>query len=436
MTVVFSPHKMTGTITVPPSKSYSHRALICAALSKGTSHIYNIIYSDDIKATISALIALGAKIDCMENYCIVQGIATPPESVVIDCGESGSTYRFMLPICAALGVKTTFLGKGKLPSRPITPYIEEFSKNEIKFDFKDDNMPIISGKLQGNTYCLKGDISSQFFTGLFLALPLITKKFNDNEYTVILDGELESRPYVNMTINVLKHFGITVSEHYDNQNNQIKWVVSANDKYKNCDYTIEGDFSQAAFFAVAGAINSEMKIKGLPETSAQGDREILNIVQKCGAAVEYLNGVHIIKPPNGKLKPFEINVSDIPDLVPILAVLATFCDGVSKITGAARLRIKESDRLTAISDVINKLGGNVTEQSDGLIIKGVELLKGGTVDSYNDHRIAMSAAILATKCETSVTLTNAKTVEKSYPNFYETIGVVSRNERLRSNRSK
>lgn len=388
-TVKITPSPLSGKITVPPSKSISHRALICAALADGKSEITNLLDCADTRATIDILRAFGAQITQSKDKTVVEGIKTPSAEAIADCCESGSTLRFLIPVAAALGCSTEFIGKGKLPQRPITPYFTELGKNGITFE--RDAMPYkISGRLKAGDYSLAGNISSQFISGLLFALPLL-----DGDSRIILTSAPESKPYVDITIAELKKFGVEIAE------TEYGWHVAGNQRYKPFNTAIEADMSQAAFFVVANALGSKIEIEGLNPDSLQGDRAILDIVKKA----------------NGNA--FEVDASQIPDLVPILAVLAALSKGTSKITNCARLRIKECDRLAAITEELNKLGAKVTELPDSLVINGVSEFHGGICDSHNDHRIPMSLAIAATRGSLPVTINGAECVGKSYPTFFE-----------------
>lgn len=339
---------------------------------------------------------LGADIKLEENTAYVSGIAEPPAEAVIDCGESGSTLRFIIPIAAALGVKTTFIGHGKLPQRPITPYLEELPKHGVSFDYSGTMPFTVSGKLTAGEYRIGGDISSQFITGLIFALSV-----TEGDSSIVLTSHLESKPYVDITVSCLADFGCAVTE-TDNG-----YAVRGRERLAPCSCEVEGDWSQAAFFEVANALGSSVDIQGLNEKSVQGDKKILEI---CRDMVYNKNGI---------LKSFELDCSDIPDLVPILAVLASFCQGTSRIYNVARLRIKESDRLAAMTECLNKLGGRVTANEDSLVIEGVDHLIGGEIDSFNDHRIAMAMAIASTRCTAPLRINGAECVSKSYPDFWE-----------------
>ena len=395
MDIKILPSKLRGTVNIPSSKSMTHRILISAALAEGTSVISNVSFSKDIYATIDSLKALGAEMTVNGSTVTVKGVKTISETAVIDCCESGSTLRFMIPIACALGINSTFKGQGRLPERPITPYIRELGKKGIKFD-KVGTMPFTAeGKLSFGTFELEGDISSQFITGLLFALPLL-----DGDSEIVMLSKLESKPYADMTVKCLEAFGVEVKETPNG------YLIHGNQKYKAKNMPVEGDYSQAAFFCVGNVLGNEINLNNLLPDSFQGDKKIVEIID------------NLCYNENKRPKGFEINATDIPDLVPILAVLGTYCEGKSVITGAKRLKIKESDRLQTTSDMINTLGGKVTVTDDGLIIDHAELT-GGTIDSFNDHRIAMSAAIAATVCSQPVIIKNAESVNKSYPDFFE-----------------
>lgn len=394
MNIRITPRPLSGSITIPPSKSISHRALICAALSRGESVVRNVLGCEDTDATCDALRALGAEIRIDNGTAYVTGIENPPKTAEIDCRESGSTLRFMIPIAAALGVETTFYGCGKLPTRPITPYIEEFPKHGV--EFVSDVMPYhIRGRLTAGQFPVTGDISSQFITGLLFALPLI-----DGASTILLTSPLQSKPYADITVRCMQSFGIETLEFDGN------YSVKGVQEYKPCEYSVEGDCSQAAFFAVANKLGSEIELLGLNPSSVQGDRAVFDIIDRMLTIGANYTG-------------FDVDASDIPDLVPILTVLAAFADSPSHITGCARLRIKECDRLEAISATLNSLGAKVTAGDDRLDIEGVKTISGGVCDSYNDHRIVMSLAIASQRCTEPLTITNAECVAKSYPTFFE-----------------
>lgn len=395
MNVRITPAALSGKVTVPPSKSVAHRLIICAALAKGRSVIDNVQVSMDISATAKAMEALGAKITLENGKAVVDGISEVPEKAAIDCLESGSTLRFLIPVAAALGAETEFCGKGKLPERPITPYLTEFPKHGAEFLYNGTMPFTVKGRLSGGDFFVDGGISSQFITGLLLALPLTGEKSR-----VILTSKLQSGPYVDITMDCMRLFGCEVSRIPEG------YAVD-NCGFRPCNCRVEGDYSQAAFFEVADSLGSHVELGGLNVNSFQGDKKIVEICRE------------IVYNKDGSLSPFKLDCSDIPDLVPILAVLGCFCKGRSEITNAARLRLKESDRLHAMTVCLNELGGKVAEFDDRLVIDGVDKLKGGTVRAFNDHRIAMAMAVAATRCDEPVVIEGAECVSKSYPDFWE-----------------
>ena len=298
MNIVIQPRTLSGRVVIPPSKSISHRALICAALAKGESEITGVLQCEDIDATTEALTALGAEIRTENGVTYVKGIEKAPEYAEINCRESGSTLRFIIPVAAALGVEAVFTGCGKLPTRPITPYLEQFPKHGVKF--VSDTLPYhIKGKLNSGVYPVTGDISSQFITGLMFAMPLL-----EGSSTIQLTSPLQSKPYADITVHCMRDFGIETLEF--NGNYSIKGVQ----QFKPAKYSVEGDCSQAAFFAVANALGSSIDIAGINPASVQGDREVFSIID---------NMITI----NGSYSGFDVDASDIPDLVPILSSVSS-----------------------------------------------------------------------------------------------------------------
>ncbi len=392
MDIKIKPSVLRGELEIPSSKSCAHRMLICAALANGRSVISGVSMSKDIQATIGAMTALGAGFQISGNVITVEGIKDTRKKAVIDCNESGSTLRFVMPIAATLGTETEFLGRGRLPQRPIDIYKRELSRNGITFE--KDTMPyLLSGRLSGGEYRIEGDVSSQFVSGLLFALPLL-----EHDSRITLTSHLESRPYVDITIDILRKYGITVEETASGFN------IRGGQKYTPHDGKVEGDYSQAAFFFTANALGSQVKINDLKEDSVQGDRKIISIIESMSSG--------------GSLGSFSADCSDIPDLVPILTVLGAFGNGRSVIYNAARLRIKESDRLESAASMINALGGDVRVTEDGLVIDPVKNMHGGIIDSYGDHRIVMAAAIAALRVSGDVIIRGAEAAEKSYPDFF------------------
>jgi len=398
LNIKITPGKLSGSVNIPSSKSISHRALICAALADGTSVIKNISMSDDINATIEVMTALGAEFKTEGSTVTVKGISTPSEKAVLNCCESGSTLRFIIPVAAALGVGSEFNGKGRLPKRPIDIYTRELTKYGVKFDHTPGEMPFyMNGRLTGGKFYIEGDVSSQFITGLLLALPLCSE---DSE--IIMTSELQSKPYVDITISCLNTFGITVTE------TENGYSVKGGQKYTAHDYTVEADFSQAAFFVAANTMGNYIELSNLPDidSSSQGDKKIIEIAGRL--CYNKMAGIS---------ETTYINASDIPDLVPIISVMCSLSGSETVITNAERLRIKESDRLETTAALINGIGGNVEITDDGLKIHPVSHFTGGSVSSFNDHRIAMAAAIAATASDSEVTVSGFEAINKSYPDF-------------------
>lgn len=404
--VKFSPFVPNGTVNVPPSKSDVHRAIICAAMANGVSRISPVALSNDIKATIGCIKALGADALLENNVLTVDGTNMyKNKTALLDCGESGSTLRFFIPIAAVGNINATFVGKGKLPQRPIGIFTEALPKAGTVCK-TEGGLPLeIKGQLKSGIFEIPGNVSSQFITGLLLALPIL-----EGNSEIVLTSPLESVGYIAMTIRTMKQFGVNI------QATEKGWHIKGGQSYKTCDYTTDGDWSQAAFFMVLGAVSGKVTVKGVAKDSTQGDKKCAEILARFGAKVTQLDNEVTVE--KGELKAITIDASQIPDLVPVLSVCAAFAEGTTKIINAERLRIKECDRLKATAELLNNLGGKVKELSDGLEITGVSSLKGGNVNGYNDHRIVMSAAVCAARSDEDITATFAMSINKSYPDFY------------------
>jgi 3-phosphoshikimate 1-carboxyvinyltransferase len=392
------PSKLKGKVLIPPSKSLSHRAIISASLCNENSVINNLIYSDDIKTTIEGMRSLGAEIGLSENKAYIKRNNLIKQNPLINCMESGSSLRFLIPVALTLTSSLKFTGSKKLFERPLSVYYDIFKKQNINYKISE-NLLYINGNLSSGNFEIPGNVSSQFISGLLLSLPLLE---GDSEISII--GNLESNAYVDLTIEVLNKFGINIE-----RNDKI-FYIRGKQSYKSCEYSVEGDYSQAAFFLVANELGNEIECLGLNISSKQGDKEIINII-------------NMFKDSNDII----IDASQIPDLVPIITVLAALKENhTTTIINAHRLRIKESDRLKAVTTEMNKLGACVRETNDGLIINGKASLIGGTsVNSWNDHRIAMSLAIAATRCKNDIILEDHFAINKSYPHFwndYKSIG--------------
>lgn len=404
--VKFSPFVPNGTVNVPPSKSDVHRAIICAAMANGVSRISPVALSNDIKATIGCIKALGADAVLENNVLTVDGTNMyKNKTALLDCGESGSTLRFFIPIAAVGNINATFVGKGKLPQRPIGIFTEALPKAGTVCK-TEGGLPLeIKGQLKSGIFEIPGNVSSQFITGLLLALPIL-----EGDSEIVLTSPLESVGYIAMTIRTMKQFGVNI------QATEKGWHIKGGQTYKSCNYTTDGDWSQAAFFMVLGAIGGKVTVKGVAKDSTQGDKKCAEILARFGAKITQLDNEVTVE--KGELKAITIDASQIPDLVPVLSVCAAFAEGTTKIINAERLRIKECDRLKATAELLNNLGGKVKELSDGLEITGVSSLKGGNVNGYNDHRIVMSAAVCAARSDEDITATFAMSINKSYPDFY------------------
>ena len=404
--VKFSPFVPNGTVNVPPSKSDVHRAIICAAMANGVSRISPVALSNDIKETIGCIKALGADAVLENNVLTVDGTNMyKNKTALLDCGESGSTLRFFIPIAAVGNINATFVGKGKLPQRPIGIFTEALPKAGTVCK-TEGGLPLeIKGQLKSGIFEIPGNVSSQFITGLLLALPIL-----EGDSEIVLTSPLESVGYIAMTIRTMKQFGVNI------QATEKGWHIKGGQSYKTCDYTTDGDWSQAAFFMVLGAVSGKVTVKGVAKDSTQGDKKCAEILTRFGAKVTQLDNEVTVE--KGELKAITIDASQIPDLVPVLSVCAAFAEGTTKIINAERLRIKECDRLKATAELLNNLGGKVKELSDGLEITGVSSLKGGNVNGYNDHRIVMSAAVCAARSDEDITATFAMSINKSYPDFY------------------
>lgn len=404
---VISPSVIRGTLTPPPSKSAAHRLLIAAALA-GEGRVRGLSLSADMEATLRAVRGLGVSVR-LDGDAACFAPAPPsssPSPLPVDCGESGSTLRFLIPLYAARGIPAVFTGHGRLPERPLGVYADCLSPHGVTLSAASGLPLTVTGRLTGGDFALPGDVSSQFITGLLFALPLCRE-----DSRIRLTTPLESAGYVDMTLQVLRQAGIRVEPLEDG------WFIPGSQTYRPLDTAVESDWSQAAFLLAAGALGGEVTLTGLNPASAQGDREALSLFRRFGAAVEEAPGRIVCR--KALLHGIDIDAAQIPDLVPVLAVTAALADGVTHITGAARLRLKESDRLAAVADGIRRLGGRVEEGPDSLTITGVSRLAGGRAEGYNDHRIVMALSMAALGCEAPVTVTDAQSVAKSWPAFFE-----------------
>ena len=377
---------LNGNVTIPPSKSAAHRALICSYLAGGGS-VSPIIDSNDMRATVGV-------IDALKN-----------NEDVMNCIESGSTLRFMIPVVASLGRRATFIGEGRLPERPIGEYLDILPKHNVKVDSNGYLPMTIDGQLRNGSYEVNGDVSSQYITGLLLALANV-----EGDSAVILKTPLQSKPYVDMTVKVMADFGVNITE------TDFGYLIHGGQEFKKQDYIVEGDWSQSAFFLVAGAIGGDVKVSGLDMNSTQGDKAIVDVLKSFGANVEV--GKDYVISRKSKLTGTTVDATDIPDLVPIIAVLGAFSNGKTTIKGAERLRFKESDRIESVVNNLRLMGVDVTETKDGMIINGSKP-HGADLKGYNDHRIVMAFSVAGLFCDGDVRIDDAQSINKSYPTFFD-----------------
>jgi len=403
---IIKANRLTGEVTPPPSKSILHRYIIASSLAKGISKIENISYSDDIIATIEAMEKLGAKIEKKDNYLLIDGSKTFDKKYLsnnaeIDCNESGSTLRFLFPLSIVKKNKISFKGKGKLFKRPLNPYFENFDKYKIKYSYINENEILLDGELKSGEYEIDGNISSQFITGLLFSLPLS----NENS-KIIIRGKLESSSYIDITVDCLNKFGIKIIN-----NSYQEFIIEGNQTYKSGDYEVEADYSQVAFFLVANSIGSNIKINGLNTNSLQGDKKIIDFISQ----IDNWN----------KKEKLILDGSETPDIIPILSLKACISKKEIEIVNIARLRIKESDRLRAIVKELSKLGFDLLEKEDSILINSRKdfnkIINNSPVylSSHSDHRITMTIAIASTYYDGEIILDNLDCIKKSYPNFWE-----------------
>ena len=398
-----------GTLAAIPSKSDAHRALIAAALAEEPTEILCAATSDDILATVSCLAALGASVETVEGgYRVSRG--TPNAEAVLDACESGSTLRFLLPIAAALGGRYTFIGRGRLPERPLTPLTAALRAGGATLlrAETDKALPLtVLGGARAGVYEISGNVSSQYVTGLLFALPLL-----GGASQIRLTTPLESAPYVEMTLRTLSKFGVL----WQREGNG--FLLSDKSRYRSPScYRVEGDWSSAAFPLVSGALGGRVTVRGLRMDSLQADRKILDALSLAGASVT--SEKDAVTASGGSLRPFTFDVSSCPDLFPVLAVLAAGAVGESRLTGGARLRLKESNRIATTAAMLRALGGEVREEDDGVTVIGRGSLSGGTVDGAGDHRIVMAAATARGISDGDITVLGARAAGKSYPTYFD-----------------
>lgn len=402
------PSRLQGSVTVPPSKSMAHRALLCAGLAAGTTQIQGILPSQDMEATCRALTALGASIVRQGSLARVQGVAGRPKAPQgpVDCGESGSTLRFLIPAFALASAPARLTGRGRLPQRPLGPYGAIFHGQGLPF-VQDETGVSFQGPLAPGNYGLPGDVSSQFISGLLFALPLLP-----GDSHIRIQPPFESRGYVNMTLQVMDAFGVQAA-FLDG----LTLRVPGNQRFTApaAPFLVEGDDSQAAFFLTLDAILGDVSVVGLSPRSIQGDRVMGEILARCG---------HVPGQPPRPLAPFVADLGDCPDLGPILMTLGLFCQGESRLLNAGRLRLKESDRGTAMAQELGKLGGQASLAGDEIRIRQSRLRPGPALSSHGDHRIAMALAVAALGARIPADIQGAEAVEKSYPDFWKDLAAI------------
>lgn len=426
MNVEISPHELSGSVASIASKSVAHRALILASLCPGETEIVCNATSKDIDATARTISALGGSATRTEDGFLVKplpgssatdNIRQGRPGAILDCGESGSTLRFMLPVVAALGCGASFTGQGRLAERPLSPLYEALEQGGCTLSPQGSFPLTLSGKLAARDFRMPGNVSSQYVSGLLLAAPLM-----EGPVRILVEEPVESRPYINITIDVLRAFGVDVlscPETVAGTRCLALMVSPASTPLRSPGrFAVEGDWSNAAFWLCAGALSTHpVSIFGMNLQSVQGDREAMGALALFGARISRKGDrVTIVR---DSLAPQTIDVHDVPDLVPALASVAAYAEGTTRLTNAGRLRLKESDRLATTAAAISAMGGTATIEGDALLIEGSGHLSGGTVDAANDHRIAMAAAIAATMADGPTTIIGAECVSKSYPAFFE-----------------
>jgi len=396
------PSYIKGKLYVPASKSVAHRVLIASALADKPTRVKGFVTGEDTAATMDCLISLGADISVKDKYILVKPIVSLPDAAELNARESGSTYRFMLPIAAALGVNAYFTLAGKLGSRPIEALTKVLEEHGAAFNADDLS---IKGKLTCGTFKIDASISSQYITGLLFALPLL-----DGDSEIVLENEAVSESYIEITLRVLNDFGVKIEKRPNG------FFVKGNQKYVSPHaYTVEGDWSSASFFACMGAIAGDVTLKGMDVKSTQGDRVVLDLIKEAGGRVSVSKSCVRVK--KSQLHGIEFSCKDCPDLVPTVASMLAFADGESKIFDADRLKVKECDRLDATTKQLNAVGIEAANDGRTLVIKGGKVT-GGTVNSQNDHRMAMSTSVLAAGSQNGVIIEGADAVKKSYPQFF------------------
>ena len=400
----------SGVLAAPPSKSMAHRAVLCAALADGESRLTGLAHSQDIDATLAAAAALGAQVEAGEGWARIAGAAPlQAPAAPVDCCESGSTLRFLIPLAALTGRPVAFTGRGRLMQRPQSVYQELFASQGLRFEQEGDTLTV-AGPLRPGCFSLAGDVSSQFISGLLFALPLL-----DGDSRLCLKPPVESRSYIEMTRAAQSRFGVA-SAWLD----EYTLAVPGGQAYRPRDMAIEGDWSQAAFPAALGVLAGDVTVTGLEPGTLQGDAVILDILRRCGGRAEAVTGG--VRFQKSALHGTKIDLADCPDLGPILMALGLLCEGETVIANAGRLRLKESDRIAAMEQELRKLGGRI--ESDGgtvTVRRSVLHAPAGPLWGHNDHRVVMSLTVLAAAAGLPVQIDGAEAVAKSWPGFFAAV---------------
>ena len=419
MDKVFMPAKLSGVMAAPASKSEAHRRMICAGLTMAETRLEGFMASSDMAATIRCLKGLGAQVKQEGDVLTITGGKPKTGKLpVLDCGESGSTLRFFVPIALSVARGATFRMHGLLGQRPMEVYRDLFVPRGVTWRMgvgADCAAELtVSGRMEAGNYVLPGNVSSQFVSGLLFALPLL-----EGESTLTVLPPVESVGYINMTIEALVQSGIRVKE-----NAPFSWTIPGGQQYKAAGGRLSGDYSQAAVMLCAGAMGHDVAVSGLAEKTTQGDRAVLEHLARLGAKAEKKGDAIAVKAD--ELHGGVLDMHDCPDIAPVMALTCQLAKGESRLTGCGRLRLKECDRLKATVEILNQLGGNAKTQGDDIIIRGVEKLRGGVeIDGCNDHRMVMLAALAATVCQEAVMVKGVEALNKSWPEFlnvYESLG--------------
>ena len=412
LVTISPPARIGGTVSAPPSKSMAHRAVLCSALAKGTSHIENLEFSKDISATLAAAGQLCARVESGPADVLVEGLGHfRPVFGPVDCCESGSTLRFLIPLASLTGQSITFVGRGRLMERPQSVYETLYREQNLHFEQANGQLTV-AGSLRSGEYTLAGNVSSQFISGLLFALPLLA-----GDSTLHLIPPVESRSYIEMTRAAQAAFGVT-SHWLDDTT----LCIPGGQQYHPRDYIVEGDYSQAAFLAVLGAVKGGITLTGLAAGTLQGDAAILDILRRCGAKFTRTEAELVFE--QAPLQGVDIDLADCPDLGPVLMVLGLLCEGTTVIRNAERLRIKESDRIAAMEAELRACGGVLSSEGGTITVQGCKPrlhAPEAPLSGHNDHRVVMSLTVLALAADIPLAINEAEAVQKSWPHFFDAL---------------